>query len=131
MRNEWTFRQVKAGLVLAAVAVVAGCKTGVTKPDDFVQVTEAEIGNYLGKTLELNGNYIVLAEGGVFSGRWNNASIAGTWAMKDGYWCRVLTEFFEADKLNREDCQLWEASGSQLRGTRDKGQGQNFIYHVK
>ncbi|MEM7260305.1 MAG: hypothetical protein AAF404_23275 [Pseudomonadota bacterium] len=119
------------GLGLAMCVGVSGCKQGTTKPSEFVRVTNADISQYLGKKLSLNGNHLIMAEDGTFAGMWNGGSLGGTWEMKDDYWCRVLTEFYQADRLNQEDCQLLESSGALLRGTRNKGSGQSFVYQVE
>jgi len=101
--------------------------------ESFTQVTEAELPNHMGKKWDLNGDYIVVAEDGTFDGTWKNQPIAGTWEMKDGYWCRVLTVFFEPERTGSEDCQLIEANqtGDKLRGTRNRGKGISFVYAVK
>jgi len=112
--------------------ILVGCATTGTSnlSDDsaFTQVTDESIGSLIGKQLDLNGNYISLSEDRTFSGTWKNSPITGTWEMRDNYWCRVLTVFHDRTALNKEDCQLWELNGDRVRGTRDKGKGQSFIY---
>lgn len=123
-------------LTATACSVFVGCGAtpdGISNNSDtgYTQVTETEISNYFGRKFSLDGNHIVLNEGGTFDGTWKSEPIEGTWEMKDGYWCRVLTVFFDAPKKGIEDCQLWEAKGDTVRGTRDRGKGISFIYAVK
>jgi hypothetical protein len=75
-------------------------------------------------------NFIIVRSDGTFDGTWEDAPIAGTWEMRDGYWCRFLTEFFNPAAVGSEDCQLWELRGNQIRGTRDRGMGNSFIYNI-
>jgi len=104
--------------------------------DGFVQITDETISAFFDKQLFLfNGeslteNFIVVRDGGSFDGTWNDAPIAGTWEMRDGYWCRVITEFFNPDRLGSEDCQLWELNENRIRGTRDRGTGASFVYNI-
>jgi len=104
----------------------------------FTQITEATINTVFDKQLFFfdegnnvqTANFIVVRENGTFDGTWESEPIAGTWEMRDGNWCRILTAFFNADRLNSEDCQLWERSGIRIRGTRDGGAGVSFIYNI-
>lgn len=97
----------------------------------FKRISISAMGGLIGKKIKLDNNYIVLDDNGTFAGSWSGKTIKGVWAMRDNYWCRTLTEFFQADRLGEEDCQLWEISGNKLRGTRNKGSGNSFIYTVE
>ena len=133
MKTQSTF-QKRRNTILAMLCtgtMLIGCKQATTVPDDFTRVTQLEIDNYIGKKIQLNDNFIMLSDDGTFTGQWNEGPIAGDWEMKEDYWCRVLTEFYQPERLNQEDCQIWEANGSMLRGTRDKGTGKSFVYTVK
>lgn len=121
--------------VIVGSALLTGCQQLPVAPEigegDFVRITTSDISNYFGKRIDLNGNYIVIAEDGTFDGTWKDQSIKGTWEMKDDYWCRVLTVFHDSAALNKEDCQLWEAGDNRIRGTRNRGNGKSFIYNLK
>jgi len=131
---------LKCASIVLLFALVSGCQQipkeavssagGVTTAS-YDRVTADSIGSLVGKKLELNGNNISLSEDGTFSGTWKNVPIAGTWEMKDDYFCRVLTEFHNSDSLGSEDCQLWELKENSVRGTRDRGNGSSFIYAIK
>lgn len=125
-------RTTRTILMALATLFVAACQQMPTKNNNnYAQVTADTIPSYYGKKISLEGNHIVLAEDGTFDGTWRSEPIAGKWEMRDGYWCRVLTVFFQADRLNQEDCQLWESSEGKLRGTRNRGKGQSFVYSVE
>ena len=127
-------RTIRTTLMATATLFVAACQQMPIEHDNesnFTRVTVDTIPLFYGKKISLEGNHIVLAEDGTFDGTWRSEPIAGKWEMRDGYWCRVLTVFFQADRLNQEDCQLWESSEGKLRGTRSKGKGQSFVYSVE
>ncbi len=130
---------LKFASTILLFALVSGCQqipkealsTGGVTTASYDRVTADGIGSLVGKKLELNGNSISLSEDGTFSGTWENVPIAGTWEMKDDYFCRVLTEFHNSDSLGSEDCQLWELKENSVRGTRDRGNGSSFIYAIE
>ncbi len=123
--------------VAAGVSLLLGAcqtttsQTQVQSEAPYTRILADNISLIMGKRLQLDGNYIALSEDGSFSGQWASEPIEGTWEMKDDLWCRVLTEFHQADRLNSEDCQLFEFNGTSVRVTRDKGNGQSFIYTVE
>jgi len=126
---------INAGAILiCSLFILAGCVTtgtsNLTGDSAFTQVTDKNINDLFGKQIDLDGNFISLSEDRTFSGTWKNSPIAGTWEIRDNYWCRVLTVFHDESALNKEDCQLWELNGDRIRGTRDKGRGKSFVYTV-
>ena len=129
-RMRWFTTAFSAILVVA----LSACKS--TPPereqdDGFKRVNIAAVGALIGKKIKLDNNYIVLDDDGSFAGSWSGKTIKGVWAMRDNYWCRTLTEFFQANRVGQEDCQLWEVSGNKLRGTRSKGSGNSFLYTIE
>ena len=93
-------------------------------------VTQANLDYLIGKELSLDGNFIVLRSDSTFDGTWEGEPIAATWEIKDGYFCRTLTEFHNAAATGSEDCQLWNVTESSITGTRDKGNGVSFVYTI-
>ena len=55
--------------------------------------------------------------------------MAGTWKFEDGFWCRTIS--VEEGNPPDFDCQKFEQSGSQLIGTRDRGNGTSFTYEIE
>ena len=116
------------GFLVTLVCLVSACQQTVQKnidiSENYVRVTGESVSALVDKKLyldDLDGNNISLSDDGTFDGKWDGAPIAGTWEMRDDYWCRVLTEFKESARLGAEDCQLWEFDGASVRGTRNKG----------
>lgn len=116
---------------LAMLSAACQHPTGPHSDQNYTRITEENIAIVIGKRLELNGNHIVISDDGTFAGTWNNAPIAGTWEMRDDFWCRVLTEFFDTSREGIEDCHLIENAGNSVRGTRDRGTGNSYIYQLK
>lgn len=92
---------------------------GFTRIESESQFLELAVGKtlYLGDTTALalaDGRLIVMFKG---------KEITGSWAWKDGYFCRVLQSY-----STKEDCQLWEYDGEGFQVTRDKGAGKVFLY---
>ena len=91
--------------------------------------TQADLDAVIGKTLTLNpGQSFVVSADGSMIGVWDGAPLVGTYEMRDGYFCRVLTEFVQGPLP--EDCQLWILDGDNLTGTRDRGEGASFTYTI-
>ena len=115
----------------SSFTVVQGNALNVTSTDDSrEQVTSETIGQLYDSQLFLNENFIVVRNDGTFDGTWSNEPIAGTYEMIDGYFCRVLTMFHDASRLNTEDCQLWERDATTVKGTRSRGTGISFVYTI-
>ncbi len=103
----------------------------------YVQITSESISELFDKSLflfngeELEDDFIIVRNDGTFDGTWNEAPIAGSWEMRDNFFCRVLTVFFDQSRTGTEDCQLWEIKDDSVRGTRDMGNGSSFIYKIR
>ncbi len=80
----------------------------------------------LGKTLYLGDTTATVHDGGTMTVVFKGKEIAGTWEWQDGYFCRVLKSY-----STKADCQLWEHDGTDFRITRDKGNGQGFVYTLE
>ena len=115
--------------LVAVCALVAGCQSPAVDEDGtengYARVaTEAELASLYGRRLELNpGEFLVVDADGTFGGSFGGNAIDGTWEMRDGYWCRTLE--------GSEDCQLWRSDGARVRGTRDRGEGNSFVYTIR
>ncbi|MBX2837891.1 MAG: hypothetical protein KTR35_13610 [Gammaproteobacteria bacterium] len=97
--------------------------------DGYTQVTQDELTTLYGKQLRLDQNYITVNSDGTFNGMWSASPIAGSWEMKNDFWCRVVT-LSDTITTGVEDCQLWEKNGNLIRGTRDSGNGSTFFYTI-
>ncbi|MEM9267615.1 MAG: hypothetical protein AAGA78_01590 [Pseudomonadota bacterium] len=120
--------------VLAAVAVgLAACATPEAEmaksEDGFTRLATVEdIGPFLDRNLAFDAEqYSVINSDGTLGGIFAGVGIEGTWEMDDGFFCRTLTAGPEYAMEIPVDCQLLEANGDTLRGTRDKGNGREFV----
>lgn len=97
------------------------------------KITDSTIDTLLDKRLfhsSRETGFIILMNDGSFSGTWEQEPIAATWEMRDDFFCRVLTEFHNAEFTGIEDCQLWTRIGNRIRGQRDRGNGATFFYEI-
>lgn len=69
-----------------------------------------------------DGSYDVVRADGSFGG----GEFAGTWEMRDGFWCRALTKGAQGSRV--EDCQLLQGDGTTFTATRQKGQGSSYSF---
>jgi hypothetical protein len=120
-------------LAAAALAVLAGCQTATTPATDgYVRLADrASLAPTLDRRLTLAGSpsdYVVIRSDGTLEGEFGGVPTAGTWEMRDGYFCRVLTEGTPQAIAAGEDCQISELRGNRLRVTRDRGAGSQFEY---
>ncbi|MEO1550236.1 MAG: hypothetical protein AAFR93_07345 [Pseudomonadota bacterium] len=120
--------------VLAALAIsLAACaapEMGKEMSEDgFTRLATVEdLGTFLDRNLAFDAEqYSVINSDGSLGGIFAGVGIEGTWEMEDGFFCRTLTAGPEYAMKIPVDCQLLEANGSTLRGTRDKGNGRQFI----
>ncbi len=122
-------------ILLGFVSLLAACqqiaKNKVNVTDNYVRVTSENVSVLIGKKLSLNGNSIFLSEDGTFLGTWDGAPVAGSWDMRGGFWCRVLTEFKDESRLGLKECQLWEMDENSMRATINKGKACSFIYSIE
>jgi len=103
------------------------------EPDDtnFVQITDIASEGIFGLRLSLDENFIILNNDGTVNGIWNNSPAIGTWYMSDGFWCRTYTDFNPSDFAGMEQCHLWERSGNEITGTRDRGTGTTYSLSIE
>ncbi len=102
--------------LFAASPALADGYAPVTDRDTFLSVVSGkEIRNGL-----LGINLSVLPDGRI-SGRAVRWDVTGTWAWKDGYFCREMDWGGMPIDYN---CQLVEVDGNDIRFTVDQGAGQ-------
>lgn len=97
----------------------------------YTRITEDNVSVLFDKRLELAGDFMSMSDDGTFEGTWNDTPIAGTWKMREGYWCRVLTEFHDNSIKGKEKCHLVELGVNTVRGTRNRGNGNSYLYHFR
>lgn len=119
------------------VASTTSCQQAPLKQDSdskqngYSRVTLETLPDLFGKKLSIDGNHMTVAADGSFSGMWNDAPMVGTWVMEDDFFCRTLTKFHKPENTGSEDCQLWEMTIENVRGTRNKGVGSSFVYSIQ
>ncbi|UWR23440.1 hypothetical protein [Sulfitobacter sp. S190] len=112
------------GLGLAACQTT-GAQQSVDKDAAMRLATQADMALIDGKTLTLEpGKSYVVSSAGTIRGSWEGKPLVGTYEMRDGYFCRVLTQ--GPNGPAPEDCQLLVLEGDTLRGTRNRGEGASF-----
>ena len=89
--------------------------------------TQSDMAAITGRTLTHQpGQTVVISADGTLSGTWDGKPLAGTYEMRDGYFCRVLSK--GPNGPSPEDCQLFVLEGNTLTGTRNRGEGATFTY---
>ncbi len=121
------------GITLIGLGLAA-CQTTSDQQDvgegiEMRLATQADISAIDGKTLTLEpGKSYVISSDGTLKGSWGGATIAGTYQMKNGYFCRVLTQ--GPNGPSPEDCQVLILDGDTLQGIRNRGEGASFQLSV-
>lgn len=91
--------------------------------------TQSDMAAITGKSLTFAENQSFVAHSnGTLVGDWDGIALRGTYEMRDGFFCRVLTQGPRGP--SPEDCQLLILNGDQLHVTRDRGNGAAFSYTV-
>ena len=134
--------KLKAAALTTIFVLITACASGPSSDGgnevSSIRITADSIGDYFNKRIffidgdgkEQRENYIVLRAGGTVEGAWKNQPLVATWEMRDDYWCRILVEFHNADRIGSEDCQLWEQEGNVIRATRDRGAGVSWTQGI-
>lgn len=111
-------------VLLAALPAQATDFTAINEKSEFLDLIrgrELRIGMF---NLTLN-----LAENGTITGSALGWGITGTWAWKDGFFCREMDWSGKAIEYN---CQLVEARGTEkLRFTVDRGAGDSASFNLQ
>lgn len=77
--------------------------------------------------LPLYGVRLSVLSDGRISGEALGSEVTGTWAWRDGFFCRDMVWRGRAIPHN---CQLVEAQGQQLRFTSDRGAGRSAKFRL-
>ncbi|AEI92458.1 hypothetical protein [Roseobacter litoralis] len=119
----------------AAVATLSACQTTTNTtvttatPNAMQLATQSDMAAITGKTLTLQpGQSIQILADGTIEGSWDGKPLAGTYVMKDGFFCRTLSQGPRGP--SPEDCQLLVLEGNKVQGSRDRGNGASFTYIV-
>lgn len=108
-------RCILAQTLCLCLALPAFADSGrVTSRDDFVQLVKD-------RALTRTGIRLVVTPDGRIDGRALGFKVTGSWAWRDGYFCREMQAGRE--KIGY-DCQLVERKGDALRFTAAKGKGE-------
>jgi len=122
-----------ATLAFAALTLTACQSTtdgaAVTQSGGTQLATQVDMEAIFGKTLMAGpGQSLMISANGTLNGTWNSAPLAGTFEMRDGFFCRTLSA--SPRGAAPEDCQLLVLDGNSINGTRDRGNGASFSYIV-
>lgn len=91
--------------------------------------TPAEFAPILGQRLKLNeSDRLVLNADGSLLVEFGGAVTRGAWVVRDGFWCRELTDGPRGP--SPKDCQIWTQEGGSINVTRDQGRGGSFFYEI-
>ena len=112
---------------------LAACETAAPMTEEASSATrlatQADMAAIAGKTLTLEpGKSYVIGADGTIKGSWGGAALVGQYEMKDGFFCRTLSQGPSGPAP--EDCQILLLEGDTLRGTRDRGDGASFALTV-
>jgi hypothetical protein len=113
------------GLALAACQTTPAAAPVTNKQ----LATQEDLGLIIGKTISFNeGQSFRILGNGTIRGRWDGTPLRGTYEMRDGFFCRILTEGPRGP--TGEDCQLFVLTGDTIAVTRERGTGASFNYTV-
>lgn len=128
-------KAIAAATLLFALAAcevpTEDAENGFTRVTDATTFQTAIVGRNLNNVNDPSSMFFRLNADGSMSGDVGQGSLAGTWAFRDGYWCRTWTAGLKQASLNSEDCQLVELGEGQVALTRDRGAGNTGIYVIQ
>ncbi|MGJ8623899.1 MAG: hypothetical protein ACSHW1_14150 [Yoonia sp.] len=120
---------------LALATTLAACQTTSMEPVSDAPSsatrleTQADMAAITGKMLVLEaGKSYVIGADGTIKGSWDGAPLVGAYEMKDGFFCRTLSQ--GPNGPSGEDCQILTLDGDKLMGTRNRGDGASFTLAV-
>ena len=104
---------------------------GFTRVTDTATFEAVVVGRNLNNVQDAPSVFFRLNADGSMSGDVGRGALAGTWAFRDGYWCRTWTAGLKETSLNSENCQLVELGEGTVALSRDKGEGDRDIYVIQ
>jgi len=111
----------------AVAAAFLACLPALANADAVRITTEAEFREaVVGKRLTIDDNWFKINKNGSLRGKFGGETLKGSWAWRDGYFCRTLTTHSK-----NTDCQLWLVDGKAHNVTRARGKGNSFTYMSK
>lgn len=120
---------MKKLLVVLCVLLSACMADDMANGPDKTLSTAADFAPLFGKRLAFSdADFVTINANGTLSGEFGGEDTLGTWELRDGYWCRVLTAGPRGPQP--EDCQLFVQKGNVLSITRDRGNGNSFDYTI-
>jgi len=124
----------KFALLCVASLGLAACQTNVdgmaSAPADGMRLaSQSDLNAIVGRTITFApGQSFVISGNGTLNGSWDGAPLVGTYEMRDGFFCRTLSQGPRGP--SPEDCQLFILDGNTISVTRDRGTGGSFDYTV-
>ncbi len=135
MRNFFAIGLIGLSLTACDIAIGGGSDSGddadamMMATGPMPLMTQSDLAAITGKTLTFApGQAITLFDNGTITGNWDGVLVQGTYVVRDGFVCRVLTAGPRGP--SPEDCQIFVLDGDQLNVTRDQGNGASFSYTV-
>ena len=100
--------------------------------DDWARISDraAFLQTLAGRQLHIGffGLSLLVTPDGQITGRALGYDVRGEWAWQDGYFCRSMTWGDEPIPYN---CQLVQATETEMRFTSDKGQGRSADFRLR
>jgi hypothetical protein len=124
----------KLALLCVASLGLAACQTTVdgtaSAPAGGMQLaSQSDMNAITGRTLTFGPDQsFVISGNGTLNGSWDGAPLVGTYEMRDGFFCRTLSQGPRGP--SPEDCQLFILDGNTINVTRERGTGVSFDYTV-
>lgn len=118
-------------MIISVAIVLAACQpmstASTSSPAGPIATSAAFNEMVVGRRLSLGDGYVTANADGTLVGNFNGAPLLGTWAFRDGRFCRTLTQ--TATDAPVEDCQTFVANAD---GTFDvvRTDGTRFTYQV-
>lgn len=109
-----TMTAVLLGLVIPISASAQNWQRITTEQQFRDQIVDRQI-------LTTEGNTFTSHADGRVTGQWQGAPMVGAWQWHQGFWCRNVRVGQHPE--TGTNCQVIEMHGSEVRMTRDQGQG--------
>ncbi len=111
---------------------ISGCASTLPENAEFERISSKEqylelVAGRVGRTKGTNITSTAFADGTLKGGS-GAKKFSGTWTWEDEYFCREVTV---GSKVLEPDCQIIEISGSTLKVTRKKGEGEIVFLQLK
>ena len=117
-----------AALIIPLLTACAGTAPMPPAEPGVMQLQSQEaLTPYIGRRLTRdNGDYVVMAADGTFAGVYSQTVTTGSYVMRDGFFCRVVTAGPSGPAP--EDCQVVTVSDDKVTFVRERGTGAAVVY---